>query len=86
MQIIEEKQNTLFKRKELKILVETSVTPSINEAEKIISDKFSSPIENIKVDKVKGKFGRKTFLIDAKIYNSLEDKERIEPKKKEKKK
>jgi len=86
MQIIEQKDNPLFNRKEIKVLVEAPITPSINEAEKIISDKFPSAIENVKINKVKGRFGCKTFLINANIYNTFEDKENFEPKKKEKKK
>ena len=86
MKVISEKQNPLFNRKEVKILVESQVTPSKAEAEKIISDKFPSAIENVKINKVKGRFGCKTFLINANIYNTFEDKENFEPKIKEKKK
>ncbi len=82
MQIIEQKDNPLFNRKEIKVLVEAQITPSINEAEKIISEEFPSSIENVKINKVKGRFGCKTFLINANIYNTFEDKENFEPKKK----
>ncbi|PIN90689.1 hypothetical protein COU57_02785 [Candidatus Pacearchaeota archaeon CG10_big_fil_rev_8_21_14_0_10_32_14] len=78
MKIIQEKENLLFKRKEIKYLVEGEKTPSRDEAAKIISDNFKSNLENIKIEGIKGKFGRKTFLIDAKIYSSLQDKENIE--------
>ena len=88
MKTIQEKDNLLFKRKEIKFLVESDKTPSRDEAAKIISTNFNSNLDNIKIENVKGKFGRKTFLIDAKIYSSLQDKERIEThnKKKVKKK
>lgn len=83
--IIEEKQNPLFKRREMQILVESPVTPSVKESEKIVSEKSSSPEENIKIKKVDGKFGRTTFVISANVYSSKEEKDRIEPKPKEKK-
>jgi ribosomal protein S24E len=83
--IIEEKQNPLFKRKEVKIIVESPVSPTLKEAEKIISEKFSSNEENTKIKTINGKFGRNTFLISANIYSSKEDKEKTEPKAKEKK-
>lgn len=86
MQIIEQKDNQLFNRKEIKVLVEAQITPSKFDAEKSIAEHFKSEQSNIVINNVKGKFGRKTFLINAKIYNSPEDKENFEPKKKIKKK
>ena len=58
--------------------------PSYDEAIKSISTQFKAPEENIVIDQLKGKFGRKTFLITAKIYKTKEDKEKIEPKQKKK--
>lgn len=86
MQIIEQKDNQLFNRKEVKVLVESASSPSKLDAEKSIADHFKSEQSNIVINNVKGKFGCKTFLINANIYNSLEDKENFEPKKKVKKK
>ena len=83
--IIEQKENPLFKRKEVKINVETDVTPSHIDAEKLISEKFSTQIENIKIKKISGKFGSRTFTITTNIYASKEDKENIEPKSKKEK-
>lgn len=84
--ILEQKENHLFKRKEIKIIVESPISPSIKDAEKIVSEKFSGNEESIKIKKVGGKFGRNTFLISANIYQSKEDKEKTEKKPKEKKK
>lgn len=83
--IIQDKDNSLLNRKEIKILVGGEITPSKNEAEKILSKKFSKPVENIALKRVKGKFGRDTFLIEANIYSSEEDKNKTEPKPKKKK-
>lgn len=80
MKIIEEKENLLFSRKELRLEIEAEVTPSYVEVEKLISEKFSTDSENIKIDKIEGKFGVKKFLIIAKIYKSKEDKNNFEIK------
>ncbi|MBU3906729.1 MAG: hypothetical protein KKA64_00590 [Nanoarchaeota archaeon] len=80
MKIIQEKENPLFKRKEIKILVESESNPSIIESEKQLSEKYSSQIDAIKVTKIGGKFGRDTFLISANIYSSKEEREKTEPK------
>ncbi len=84
MNIIQDKKNLLFNRKEVKVLVESVKTPSKDDALNIISTNFKSDPQKIIIENVKGKFGRKTFLIDAKIYNSIEDKEKIESHNKKK--
>ena len=85
IQVLEEKGNPLFNRKEVKVIVESKSNPSLSEAEKGISEKFSQPKENIKINKIQGKFGRNTFLIIANVYTSLGDKDKTEPKPKVKK-
>jgi len=85
MQILKETKNDLFKRKEIKIILPSEKTPSYVEISKLLSEKFNSAEENIVVNKVKGRFGAKTFLIEASIYDSKEDKEKTERKPKEKK-
>jgi len=80
--IIEQKENLLFKRKEVKISVEAEITPSYIDTEKLISEKFSVSAENIKIKKILGNFGSQTFTIIANIYSSKEDKKNIEPKSK----
>ena len=85
MKIIEDKNNELLSRKEVKIIVEAAKNPSMQEAMKTISDHFKVKDENIVVREIKGKFGRNTFLISAFIYNSKEAKDKIERKPKGKK-
>lgn len=80
MKILEEKENSLFNRKELKLEIESDVTPSHAEIEKLISEKFSADAEKIKINKIEGKFGVRKFLVLANIYNSKEDKENFEIK------
>ena len=83
--ILEEKENPLFNRKEIQTSIEAEITPNSLDVKKLISEKFSTQIENIKIKKISGKFGSKTFTITANIYSSKEDKDKIEPEKKGKK-
>lgn len=78
--ILKEIQNPLFNRKEIQISIKTQITPKKEDAEKLICEKFSTQLENIKIKKILGKFGSKTFIITANIYNSEQDKEHTEPK------
>ncbi len=84
--ILEEKGNSLFNRREIKLSVEAEVTPSNAETEKFISEKFSTPIENIKIKKISGKFGSRNFTILVNLYGSEEHKNGIESKLKKNKK
>ena len=83
--ITEEKENALFDRKEIRGFVESEIVPSRAETLKILSKKFKVPLENIKIKKIAGKFGSKTFNIEANIYSSKQDKDSIELKKKKEK-
>lgn len=83
--IIEEKQNPLFNRKEIIFELEAEITPSHVDVEKIISEKFSTQPESFKVKKIEGKFGSKVFKISANIYPSREEKEDTEFKTKQEK-
>ena len=80
--IKEEKENLLFNRKEIYFEVQADVTPSRSETLKFISEKFSSPIENIKIKNIKGRFGSNIFSGSVFIYKSEKDKDRLEIKKK----
>lgn len=83
--LINEKENPLFNRREIILGIKTEKTPSKAEAEKLISEKFSTNSENIKVKTIEGRFGSKEFKITANIYKSPKDKEDIEIKPKIKK-
>ena len=84
-QILENKENNLSSRKEIKVIVEALKNPSVEEAITLVAEEFKTHKENIAIKLIKGKFGRSTFLINAFVYKSKEDKEVIEPKKKVKK-
>ena len=85
MEILQDKDNFLFNRKEIKLIVEAEKSPSFEEASEVVSKEFKAEKDNILVKEVRGKFGRNTFLISAFVYKTKEDKEKFEPKKEEKK-
>jgi len=86
MEIKKDIKNELLGRRELQGLLVSEATPSFAEISKQLSEKFKSPEDQIMVENVKGKYGRKTFLIKASIYESKELKDEavkrlIKPKK-----
>ncbi len=83
--IINKKENPLFKRKEVQIEVNSKITPSHIDVEKLISEKLSTQAENIKIKKISGRFGSNNFLINVNIYDTNKDKNEIEQKSKKEK-
>ncbi|MCL5018479.1 MAG: hypothetical protein M1416_01785 [Candidatus Pacearchaeota archaeon] len=83
--ILKQKENPLFNRREVEVNLESNVPPKINEAEEVLSKKFSVNSDSVKVKKIAGKFGSTNFVITANVYPSKEDKEKIERKSKKEK-
>ena len=79
---VQEKDNLLFNRKEIKIDVGAEITPSREEALKIVCEKFSCASEVIKIIRIGSNFGTKVFTIVADIYGSKEVKTSIAIKRK----
>ena len=71
LKIIQEKENPLYKRKEVIAEIMTIIPPSIKEVENLFSEKFSKPAKNIKINGIKGKFGTQIFKIEANIYAAI---------------
>ncbi len=86
MKVIKDFRNDLLKRREVKLIINADKNPGMAGASKIMSEHFKACEDCIVIKTLKSKFGRDTFLIDAFVYDSVADKQRIEPKKKEKKK
>jgi ribosomal protein S24E len=82
LKILEEKNNQLFKRKEIKAVIISEITPSRNSILELLSKKFDTPAENVKIKGIRGNFGSSNFSIEANIYASKEEKDIIELKKK----
>lgn len=85
-EILNERKNDLFGRKEVEVSVEVNSTPTHEDAQKIITEKLSTPLENVTIKKIENRFGSNNFLVKAFIYDSEEQKNKIEPKPKTKKK
>lgn len=86
MEIVNDVKNDLLKRKEITAFLESEKNPGIVSVVKEIAEKFKAQEEVVVIKSLKGKFGAHRFEIHAFIYDSVQDKEKIEPKKKEKKK
>jgi ribosomal protein S24E len=78
--ILKEKKNPIFNRREIEVNAVMNVSPKIKEAEEFIGKEFSADAENVKIKKIKGRFGSNNFVITANIYSSKEDKDKIETK------
>jgi len=76
--IISENKNSLFDRKEIKISIEVGITPTHREVLDLISDKFSTNTENIKIKKISEQFGSHECTITANIYDSKKAKDELE--------
>ena len=85
IKITGEKENQLFKRKEVKGSIHFEKSPSRGEISKALSEKFSIPLANVKIKKIHGNFGSKTFNIEANLYHSKEESDAVELKKKKEK-
>jgi ribosomal protein S24E len=77
LEIISEKDNLLFSRKEVILAYEAEVIPSKEEARNLVADKFKSKPELVRIQKVEGKFGSNIFRIIADIYSSQEEFDRL---------
>ena len=86
LNVVEEKNNNLFKRREIRATLDSEITPSRTEVLGLVSKKFSCPIENIKIKSIKGNFGTRSFTILANIYDSEKNKDMLELKKKKEEK
>jgi ribosomal protein S24E len=80
--LVSEFKNGLFNRVELEFTLESKTSPNHEDIEKFISEKFKTIPEKIKIKRIKGKFGSNLFSIEANIYDSADEKEATEKKKK----
>lgn len=73
MEIKKDFKNSLFKRQEISGELESEKNPSFDEVRRFISEKIKKPEETIEVRNVKGSFGKHIFYVDAHVYESKED-------------
>ena len=77
IKIISEKENALFFRKEIVLEIEADITPSKDKIMEIISERFKSDKNLVRVRKVDSKFGSNLFVVFADLYNSKESFEKV---------
>ncbi|MBS3070957.1 hypothetical protein J4407_01500 [Candidatus Pacearchaeota archaeon] len=82
VKVIQERENPLFSRKEIILEIKKETIPNQKEIKAVVSEKYSSSPDKIKIRKIKTKFGSKSFTVDVFVYNSANEKTDIELKKK----
>jgi len=80
--ILSQKENHLFKRKEIHAETKSKMMPNKNQVSAFFSEKFSAPVENIEIKKIDSRFGSDVFYLTVFIYDSKELKDDIELKSK----
>jgi len=85
MMIKKDFRNDLLKRREIKAVIEMDSNPGFEKVKNLIIDKFKVDESVLVMYGIKGSFGSRSFLIEFSIYDSASDKDKVEPKKKEKK-
>lgn len=84
--VIKEDKNALFGRREVELEIKSDSTPSKADALKEVATKLGVAEDSVVIKVINGKFGSQVFDTVAFVYDSTELKEKVEPKKKEKKK
>lgn len=86
MNTIKNFRNDLLKRNEIKVVMSADKNPGFANSLKLIAEHLKVKEENIVLRELKSSFGRDTFLVEIFLYDSVMDKDNVEPKKKAKKK
>ena len=82
---MEESNNVLLKRKEIRFVVKEQSNPGFEKVKSILVEKLKVSPEVVAIKKIKNNFGTHEFVVKAFVYNSEKDRLKIEPKVKEKK-
>jgi ribosomal protein S24E len=80
IKIREQRDNMLYRRKELKIDVETDTTPGRESAKNLVCDAVGCKDAHlVRIIKIDSKFGENVFTIVAEVYDSLDDLKEYSP-------
>jgi len=79
VQILNKNENPLLKRKEVQLVIKSEITPSRVDVLNEICKKLSCKPEVVRIKKINGAFGMKSFDVYVEIYNSESDKEVYSP-------
>jgi len=79
-------KNDLLNRREVVVRFESESNPGLVESNSKVVSEFKSSEDKVVIKRINSIFGSNEFVIEAYVYDSVEDKDKVEPKKKEKKK
>lgn len=85
MKIVKDTQNNLMKRREIEFWYDVESNPGFEGAKKKVLEEFGVSEDVVVVKAVRSEFGKNEFFVDVFVYDSVEDKNKIEPKPKIKK-
>jgi len=85
MNAVKDFRNELLKRREIVVQKQYPSNPGFMTAKKDIAEHFKAPEDCVVIRNVFGAFGSDVFNIDVRIYDSVSDLQRVEPKPKVKK-
>ena len=77
MDVVKNIRNELFRRNELVLKLDSEKNPGFDEAKKKLSEELKKNEDNIDVYRIKGNFGRNSFVISANVYDSKKDLDKI---------
>ena len=79
LEIISKEKQPLFSRQEIKFAVSESKTPKKEEVRKKIAALHNAKEDAVVIERISNRFGEKRFEGTAKIYDSKEKMEELEP-------
>jgi len=79
---VKDVRNEFLKRREVEVVIDNHGNPGLKESKKVIVEKFKGSEPVIVIKHLGSEFGKKEFVIDAFIYDSVEDLKNIEPRNK----
>jgi ribosomal protein S24E len=85
IEITSQKRNELLQRVEVIALKDSEKAPSTEEIKNEIAQELKKEAPLVVVKKIKRRFGSKQFSVEVNVYDTEEAKNKVEPKKKEKK-
>ncbi len=85
MKMIKDFRNNLMKRREVQFSIEAGSNPGVMKMQENCAHHFKVEADRVVIKKLWNNFGSNEFFAEAFVYDSLEDKNSIEPKPKIKK-
>lgn len=80
MNILKDSKNSLLKRREIEMSIDSSGNPGAAKVVELIAEKFKVTPENVAVQNIHSRFGTQSFVASVFVYESQEERKRIEPK------